>query len=82
MPEESASNVCAFTTFFMRQDWILGIQFVDEYNSRLHELINEMIGEHGWRLNEIISLPIGLRNFHRDCINNRVQRKNDQINQK
>jgi hypothetical protein len=82
MPEERISDICSFSTFFMRQDWILGISFVDEYNGKLHELINEMICEHNWRLHEILSLPIGLRSFHRDCINNRVQRKNDQMNQK
>ena len=82
VPEENGSEISWFCTFFVKQDWILPIGIVDDYNANLHEAINEMICEHNWRLYEILSLPIGLRNFHKNCINNRVQRKNDQMSEK
>jgi len=71
-------DVCNWCHWFF-PDWIIPLAYVDEYYASIHYVFNELICEHNWRMDELLWLPIGLRNYHKELINNRVQRKNDEM---
>jgi hypothetical protein len=59
-------------------EWIIPEQYCDKTIRNFQDNVNTLICEHNWRLNEIYTLPVGLRRYHIDLINNRIKERQEQ----